>query len=802
MSDHAMHDRRNGPAFLALLALSVCLPDVAPAGAAPAKRKRPPVVRPGPASEPVFIEKKQPIPVDFDTLVMALEKKLAAASDAADIRAELAEAIAQRASMRAADPQMMDKEHRMLFLAEFRRAIQLAPELPEAWLAYLNFLLARPDHASVAASEAQGGLDALIPHFSGGLSPEWKIVVEQLEKLYATYDMPLFRVQCLELLARGGDAGAASASKLLLIARETAVRRIPDVLSRLDAALSIGDLAQAQILLNGLERLDPALNALPAFRQRLQTARKAEDLLSSALRAMRDGRPALARDLCMQILRLEPNNPQARSMLARLSNAGVATAAVVAGEKASRRHVLAGESLERLAAADRRDDILVARQALRELDALGAATPEHTSRLQMIEQELLESRFLVSQRFDEAKSLFVARQWEKLRRLLNRNPALGNSTERVIRVWEMGLIADSELGWKDSGTLIAEADRLAEKAPKSFWPSYVKMRVAMSQGCYPDAEKELAAARAIEPSSPFLTWPGRILWIWRHGWKFVPLLMLVGIFLLGRSMHAFFAWWERFYWAWIAVVARVFPGLALKSLEKRFSAARDTDGKLHLYRLLARCAFATGHAIKGIRYADLVLEIRPDDPDVVGMLGRHYLKLPAQTPEQFAFVVRYAAGRLDDRELIEKTGKAVLAGRPVTPEVLPVLDRYLAHFPQDEAMGRLLGEYHRAADPPGAPEEEPMASEVAELPETSHVEEPALPAVIEGSGLFDDLDAVAGAPAAPPVTVPAGGAADDGAEDLFADLPPFPTAVRAEEHERAMPDPILATLLRDDDNRV
>ncbi|HQG30146.1 MAG TPA: hypothetical protein PLY73_16450, partial [Candidatus Ozemobacteraceae bacterium] len=523
-------------------------------------------------SEAVFIEKKPPASVDLDALVADLEKKLAVASDAADIRAELAGAIARRASNRAAATENPDKERRMQLLSEFRRAVQLAPELPDAWLAYLDFLLARPDQASVAAAEAQGALDALIPRVSGALSPDWKNVLEQLEKLYATYDMPLFRAQCLELLARGGDADAASASKRLLIARETAVRRIPDVLSRLDASLSIGDLAQAQILLNGLERLDPALSALPAFRQRLQTARRVDDLLASALRAMRDGRPSLARDLCTQILRLDPNNPQARSMLAKLSDTVVATAAVAAGEKAPRRNVLAEEFLEKLAAADRRDDILAARQALRELGALGAATPEHTARLQALEQELLESRFLVSQRFDEAKSLFDARQWEKLRRLLNRNPALGNSTERVIRVWEMGLIADCELGWKDSDTLVAEVDRLAEKAPQSFWPPYVKMRVAMSQTRYADAEKELAAAQAIDPNSPFLRWPARILWLWRHGWKFVPLLMLAAIFLLGRSMHVFFAWWERFYWTWIAVLARVFPGLALRSLEKRFSA--------------------------------------------------------------------------------------------------------------------------------------------------------------------------------------------------------------------------------------
>lgn len=700
MPDDVMRFRRTAPMFPALLALTVCLSGYTPAGAAPSKKKRPAaVVLSVPASEPVFIEKPSPVPVDFDALVADLEKKLAAATDAAEIRAELSGAIARRTSNRAALAEKPDKEHQMQLLAEFRRAIQLAPEQPDAWLAYLNFLLARPDQASVAAVEAQGALDALIPRLSGGLSTDWKNVVEQLEKLYMTYDMPLFRTQCLELLARGGDAGAASASKRLFIARETAVRRIPEVLSRLDASLSIGDLTQAQILLNGLQRLDPSLASLSAFRQRLQAAREAEDLLASAFRAMRDGRPALARDLCTQILRFDANNPQARSMLARLSTAGTATAAASAGEKVPRQNALTIELLEKLEAANQRDDILAARQTLRDLGALGVATPEHTARLQMIEQELLESRFLVSQRFDEAKSLFDARHWEKLRRLLNRNPALGNSTERVIRVWEMGLIADGELGWKDSDTLIAEADRLAEKAPKSFWPPYVKMRVAMSQGRYPDAEREFAAAQAIEPNSPFLTWPGRILWLWRHGWKFVPFLMLAVIFLLGRSMHVFFSWWERFYWTWIAFVARVFPGLALRSLEKRFSAARDTDDKLQLYRLLARCAFATGHAAKGVRYAELVLEIRPADQDAVGMLGRHYLKLSAQTPEQFAFVVRYAAGRLDDRELVEKIGKAVLAGRAVTPDVLPVLGRYMAHFPQDEAMGRVLAEYHRTADP-------------------------------------------------------------------------------------------------------
>lgn len=80
-----------------------------------------------------------------------------------------------------------------------------------------------------------------------------------------------------------------------------------------------------------------------------------------------------------------------------------------------------------------------------------------------------------------------------------------------------------------------------------------------------------------------------------------------------------------------------------------------------------------------------------------------------------------------------------------------------------------------------------VTPEAAELAALAHVEEivlPDVPPAIEGGGLFDDLDAVAGVPAASPEIVPA----DDGAEDLFAGLPPFPVATIVGEPERAMPD--------------
>lgn len=701
MSDQApFWGRMTGKASLVNLILLIGLMAGTPTDAAPAKKREAATRTHVKASEPVSIGTERPLPLDLDAAVTDLELQLSVASDPATVRSALGVALARRASGLAASGASPDKARMLDLLTDFRRARDLAPSHPDVWLAYLTFLLSRPDQAAVAAMEAQDALDKVIPGLARPIPPDWKAIIEKLECLYATHDMPLFRVQCLELLARGGDTGAASASKLLVVARDTAIRRIPEVLSRLDASLSLGDLPQADILLNGLRRLEPSLPALAVFQQRLRTARQVEDLLAAMYRAMRDSRPTLARDLCEQVLRLDANNPQARTVLSRFSMNTVATAAVVvASGEAARKNALIKEFREKLEAALGHDEILAARQILREIDALGAATPAQTSQLQHIEQELLESRFLVSQRFDEAQSLFETRQWEKLRRLLNRNPALGNSTERVIRVWEMGLMADCELGWKDPETLIAEADRLAEKAPKSFWPQYVKLRVALNQGRYADAEPLLTAAQAVEPNSRFLTWPARILWLWRHGWKFAPILILAFIFLLAKSMHAFFAWWERFYWTWISVVARVFPGLALASLEKRFTAAREAEDKLLLYRLLARCAFATGQAAKGIRYAELILEVRGGDPDAVEMLGRQYLKLPSPTPAQFDFVIGYAARRPDDRELTERLGKAVLAGRAVTPEMLPILGRYIGLFPQDDGMTRILGEYYRSADP-------------------------------------------------------------------------------------------------------
>ncbi|HOY68342.1 MAG TPA: HEAT repeat domain-containing protein [Candidatus Ozemobacteraceae bacterium] len=674
------------------VALFLTCPFVRVADAAPGT----PLVRPAAGAA-----ESAPASQDPDAAIAALEASLAVASDPTSLRPKLAEVLVKRALKAAEASSDLEQAQLIQISGDFRRAKELVPGNPAIWLAYLSFLLSRPDQAPIAATEAPAALDTVMLTLPKPLPAGWKNVVERLDTLYAQSDMPLYRVQCLELLAQNGDAGAASASKLLVIARETAKRRSPEVVSRIDAALSLGDLGQAQLLLNGLQRLDPAMPSLPTLQKRLRMARQIDGMVTAAFKAVREGKPAFAREMCEQILRIDPHNPQARTLAARLSPETVASSAASPAGEADRSNAMIQELLIKLDIAVAREDILAARQILREFVTMGLATPPHLVRLQRIEQEILVSRLFVAQRFDEAQSLFEARQWEKLRRLLNRNPALADSTERVIRVWEMALVADYELGWKPLETLTAEADRLAEKAPKSFWPPYVKLMVALKQGRYADADALLTAAQTIEPNSRFLTWPSRILWLWRHGWKFAPLVILGFIYLLARTMHIFFAWWERFYWRWIAIVAWIFPGIALGSLEKRFTAARDNEDKLRLFFLLARCSFATGNAPKGIRYAEQLLEVNPGDPRAVEMLGRQYLSLPNPTPAQFAFVVSYAAGRPNDRGLIEKLGKSVLAGRAITPELLPVLGRYMSLFPEDDQMTRLLVEFYRNADAVG-----------------------------------------------------------------------------------------------------
>ncbi|HEY9069954.1 MAG TPA: hypothetical protein VIV61_06830, partial [Candidatus Ozemobacteraceae bacterium] len=673
------------------LALLLVLPCVGSADAAPgAARASSTAV--SPAQDASTLQ-------DPDAAVVALESRLAVASDPTALRPKLAEALVQRAIKAAGASPDLEQAQLVQISGDFRRAKELAPGNPAVWLAYLRFLLSRPDQAPIAATEAPAALDSVMPGLPKPLSADWKSIVERLEALYTDSDMPLYRVQCLELLAQNGDAGAASASKQLVIARESAKRRSHEIVSRIDAALSLGDLGQAQLLLNGLQRLDPAMPSLPVLQKRLRMARQIDGMVASAFKAVREGKPIFAREMCEQILRLDPNNPQARTLAARLSPEAVASAAADPLGEASRSNALVQELLLKLDIAVAREDILAARQILREFVTMGLATPPHLVRLQRIDQELLVSRLYVVQRFDEALSLFEARQWEKLRRLLNRNPALGDSTERVIRVWEMALVADYELGWKPPETLIAEADRLAEKAPKSFWPPYVKMMIALRQGRYADAETLLTSAQAIDPTSRYLTWPSRILWVWRHGWMFAPFVILGFIYVLARSMHIFFGWWERFYWRWIAMVAWIFPGIALGSLEKRFTAAREDEDKRRLFGLLARCSFATGNASKGIRYAEQLLEVHPGDSQAVEMLGRQYLALPNPTPAQFSYIMSYASGRPNDRALIEKLGKLVLAGRAVTVEMLPVLGRYMSLYPDDEGMTKILVEFYRGADP-------------------------------------------------------------------------------------------------------
>ncbi|NLI77549.1 MAG: hypothetical protein GX442_14040, partial [Candidatus Riflebacteria bacterium] len=571
----------------------------------------------------------------------------------------------------------------------WRKARDLDPDQVSYWLSYLDCLARQPGTEAALTFEGQDLLDrhgaALRRQPPAGQIP----LLQRLGEIFDQRGFPLHRLEILQILARH-PATASEANRLLPMARETVKLRSAELLERIEAAMVMNELDQAKNLLERLRAAQPDLPQLARLATRLDTVRKVQSLLTEASIALQRRDTAQVKRLCDQTLELDPNNPNARAYLAQIA-APAASATAPTTRVADPRAARQADLLARLARAGQDEDLAESRRLLKELIAQGFAREEHFRQLSAIDKELAQGRLFAPERFEDARRLMAAGKWAELHRFLNRNPALGDSLERIMAVWDMRLAAAFFTAAKDDEALLADADRIATKNPKSFWSPFVRMRIALRRNEMAEAEKQLGLARAISPDHKLLTWWGRLLWVWRHGWKIVPLVLLAFFYVAAKGMFWFLHLWENGYWTRTAWIGRVLPRLALASLERRFGTVKEDWARQRMFELLTQYAFACGEKEKGIRYAELLLEMKAQHPLAMQLLGRHYLSAPLKPP-QTGFLLTYLKLFPDDKDALAKVGRFLLASNQLTGDHLDLARRYMNAFPQDQDMVVAVGQ--------------------------------------------------------------------------------------------------------------
>ncbi len=632
----------------------------------------------------------------LEEAVAAVDRWLAALPDPEPVKPRLAAALHQAATARLASAPATDwpPAEAGPVEAAARKARDLAPDQLACWQTLLDCVARQPGTEATLTFEGQDLLDRHGAALRRQPPADFIPLLQRLNQIFDRRGFPLHRLEVIQILARH-PATASEAARLLPLARETVKLRVPELLERIEAAMVLNELNQAQSLLDRLKAAHPDLPQLARLTTRLETIRKVQDLLGQTYAALQRKDTLLAKRLCQQVLELDPHNFNARAYLDQIA----ATASPTTGPRAADPHAARKRELaQRLARAEGEEDLAEIRTVLKEMILMGWAHPPHFRRLAEVEKELATARLFASERFEEAQRLLLQEDWPGLRRFLNRNPALGNNLDRIAAIWDMRLAAAYFTGARDDDELLADAARIAAKNPRSFWSPYVRMMIALRRNEMAEAEKHLEAARAIAAEHKYLIWPGRLLWIWRHGWKFMPFLLLAFFYVAGKGMFWFFQWWEINYWSRTAFLGRYLPRLALASLERRFGTVKEEWARQRMFELLAEFAFACGLKDKGVRYAELLLELKNQHPLAMQLLARHYLASPLKI-QQIEFFLRYLKLFPDDKEAIQKLGRFLLAGKQLKPDHLELARRYMALFPEDQDMVVAVGQLLQETDP-------------------------------------------------------------------------------------------------------
>lgn len=464
--------------------------------------------------------------------------------------------------------------------------------------------------------------EALLDRINAGMpikpDDQWVKVFKDLEKLMTSNTQVLYRLQLFRILA-GIDATAAEyrpqVENMTILARANAAR----IIGKADVAMALGDLEAAAGLLEKVREFDAQYPDLERAFQRLKRAGEIQRLTGLVAAAMRDRLYLEAKRLCGEIQKIDKNNAFARNTIQQIDEIS-SRGPVARQESAEDRILLAIRKFEaELRKAEQEQDILQVRAILKELLLLKSDNPVWVERLAAVENEIAVSALNADENFKQATRLFNEERFAELGLFLNRNPGLMNSIDTMVQVWEMRLMANYHSGRFTAAQLKESAEAIIGRAGQSFFASFVLMKLELADNRIAEARVHYQNAVKINPKYPGLRWPGWLLWAHGEGRWAVVLMLIVVLVILIQLLRPAMALYESTYWLRVGLLARVFPSLALRSLEKCFGIYRDGGDRVKLFRLLVRCCNAMGDKKKAMMYAGNLHELVPGDPLVRAM---------------------------------------------------------------------------------------------------------------------------------------------------------------------------------------
>lgn len=517
---------------------------------------------------------------------------------------------------------------------------------------------------------------------------EW---VEPLEKLSALFENEwqiIYRWQVNRILANLPETREKFKTELenTGILAQTRAR---SVMGLAEVAMSLGDLEAARRHLDQVRFFNREFPDLDKMYARLKKVTQIQRLLGQAGQAMQKRDFKAASNYCDQVLKLDVNNLLAKDILRRIEE--------VKGHKPGATLSATDQQalkLRRLEAdfrkAEKIQDIMQMRSLLKEMLLLKSDVAM-IKKLEELEHEIQASRVNAEERFLEAEKLFAAGEYDKLQLFLNRNPGIMSSMERMVQIWEMKLMVNFYTGEMGPVELHNSAQNIIQKGGKSFFGSFVLMKLALADNKMDKAREHFKNAQALNPDFPGLRWPGWLLWMHGEGRYLVVTLLIVVLFFLIKLIRPAFAWFESTYWTRTRILSALFPSLALRSLENCFGNVHDNYERRQLFQLLVKCCEKTDNSIKGLKYAENLLELSPGDDIAINMIGRHLLKQPEISPDKMPLLLKFALNQKDDRKVVEKTGNFIRKSNQVKPEHLEFLRVYAQKFPDDKDMFALIG---------------------------------------------------------------------------------------------------------------
>lgn len=464
--------------------------------------------------------------------------------------------------------------------------------------------------------------EALLDRINDGMpikpDDQWVKTFKDLEKLMTANTQVLYRLQLFRILA-GIDATAAEyrpqVENMTILARANAAR----IIGKADVAMALGDLEAAAGLLEKVREFDAQYPDLERAFQRLKRAGEIQSLVGLVSVAMRDRLYLEAKRLCGEIQKIDKNNAFARNTIRQIDEIA-SRGPVSRQESAEDRILLAIRKFEvELRKAEQEQDVLQIRAILKELLLLKSDNQAWIERLAAVENEIAVSALNADENFKQATRLFNEERFSELGLYLNRNPGLMNSIDTMVQVWEMRLMANFHSGRFTAAQLKESAEAIIGRAGQSFFASFVLMKLELADNRIAEARVHYQNAVKINPKYPGLRWPGWLLWAHGEGRWAVVLLLIVVLIVLIQLLRPIMALYESTYWLRVGLLAKIFPSLALRSLENCFGIYRDGSDRVRLFRLLVRCCNATGDKKKAMMYASNLHELVPGDPLVKAM---------------------------------------------------------------------------------------------------------------------------------------------------------------------------------------